>query len=127
MDSRYKIIKTEHFSYTPKITVKETRVPKWYIKFLRWVFDENKDIAEQEYEDEKKWRLDMEISRLLDRPKWYLNHSYEYFIKEELAKLWYVVRSTITVQEVKGWIIDTQPAPKSLWKLEKVNIYPSTK
>jgi len=121
MDSRYKIIKTEHFSYTPKITVKETRIPKWYLKFLRWVFDENKDIAEQEYEDEKKWRLDMEIERLLERPKWYLNHSYEYFVKEELAKLWYVVVSTIKVQEVKDWIIDTQPAPKSLWKLEKIN------
>jgi hypothetical protein len=69
MDSRYKTFKTTHYSYTPKIMVKETKIPKWYIKFLRWVFDENKDIAEQEYEDEKKWRLDMEIERLLERPK----------------------------------------------------------
>lgn len=100
--------------------VKETKIPKWYIKFLRWVFDENKDIAERDYDDEKEYQLDMEIRRLLERPKWYLNHSYEYFVKEELAKLWYVVVSTIKVQEVKDGIIETQPAPKSLWKLEKI-------
>lgn len=122
MDSRYKTIKTQRLSYIPKITVKETKIPKWYIKFLRWVFDEEREIAEQDYDDEKNERLDLELSRLLKRPKWYLNHSYEYFVKEELAKLWYVVKSNITIQEIKNGIIDTQPAPKSLWRLEKFTI-----